>query len=73
MLIMDLEQLQERSTKLELLLSHLQHDYDQLSIVVREQNQKIEELERTVKKLIDQIETGSTELPDPLDEKPPHY
>ncbi|MCA8986856.1 MAG: SlyX family protein [Planctomycetaceae bacterium] len=65
--------MEQRLTNVESLLSHLQYDYDQLNQVVQKQQQQIEALQRQFQKLIDRIEPSGLELPDPLDEKPPHY
>jgi uncharacterized coiled-coil protein SlyX len=68
--------LDERITKLETGLSHLQRLFEQLDEVVTAQSLENQRMERRISQLQEQLkqlkekpDTGG----DPLDEKPPHY
>ncbi len=63
----------ERIVSLESLVTHLQYDLEQISKVVHSQQQKIDDLQRQINLWIEQNESDGFELPDPLQEKPPHY
>ena len=70
------DRLRERVTQLETLLTHLQHDFQQLNEVVLQQQDRFTAIERQLVRLEQQLRTISeapTEAIDPLDEKPPHY
>ncbi len=66
---------EDRLTNVELLLTHLQHDYEQLSQVVFQQQAEIDALKTEVAKLSMRIVTltDDPEVRDPQEEKPPHY
>lgn len=68
-------ELGDRVTQLELLVMHLQHDLEQLSSVVVEQNVELAKLkgalgkvEHRVLELAERQDSSS-----PADDKPPHY
>ncbi len=65
----------DRVINVELLLTHLQHDFEQLSQVVFRQQAEIDTLKTEVAKLSTRIVTlaDDPEARDPQDEKPPHY
>ena len=65
----------DRVVNLELLLMHVQHDFEQLSQVVFRQQAEIDALKTEVAKLTTRIVTlaDNPEVRDPEDEKPPHY
>lgn len=65
----------DRVVNLELLLMHVQHDFEQLSQVVFRQQAEIDALKTEVAKLTTRIVTlaDNPEVRDPQDEKPPHY
>ena len=65
----------DRVVNVELLLTHLQHDFEQLSQVVFRQQAEIDALKTEVAKLTTRIVTlaDNPEVRDPQDEKPPHY
>ena len=60
---------------LETKIAYQEQSIDQLSEVVFEQSKRIDELHRELIKLGSKIASASMQepLPDPLDEKPPHY
>jgi uncharacterized coiled-coil protein SlyX len=68
--------LDERITKLETGLSHLQRLFEQLDEVVTAQSLENQRMERRISQLQEQLkqlkEKPDTEG-DPIDEKPPHY
>jgi SlyX protein len=65
----------DRLTNVELLLTHLQRDFEQLSQVVFRQQAEIDALKTEVAKLNTRIVTltDDPEIRDPQEEKPPHY
>ncbi len=66
----------DRLTNVELLLTHLQHDLEQLSQVVFRQQAELDTLRKELILLDTRVVTLSTEGPevrDPQAEKPPHY
>lgn len=66
----------DRLTSVELLLTHLQHDFEQLSQVVFKQQAELDALRKELVLLDTRVVTLSTEAPevrDPQAEKPPHY
>lgn len=66
----------DRLTNVELLLTHLQHDFEQLSQVVFKQQAELDALRKELVLLDTRVVTLSTEVPevrDPQAEKPPHY
>jgi SlyX protein len=65
----------ERLTNVELLLTHLQHDLEQLSQVVFRQQSELDALRKELALLDSRVVTlaEGPELRDPLAEKPPHY
>lgn len=66
---------ENRVTNLELLLTHLQHDLEQLSQVVFRQQSEIDKLRKELTLLDSRVITltEGPETRDPLAEKPPHY
>ena len=66
---------EDRLTNVELLLTHLQHDFEQLSQVVFRQQAELDALRKELTLLDSRVVTlsDSPEARDPLDEKPPHY
>ncbi len=70
------DRLNDRITKLEISLAHVQHLLDQLNQVVTAQSLENQRIERRFAQLQDQI-TRLKDKPhdttDALDEKPPHY
>lgn len=67
---------EDRLTSVELLLTHLQHDFEQLSQVVFKQQAELDALRKELVLLDTRVVTLSTEVPevrDPQAEKPPHY
>ena len=70
------DRLRERVTELETLLTHVQHDFQQLNEVILQQQDRFTAIERQLVRLEQQLRTiadSPTEAIDPLDEKPPHY
>ena len=65
----------DRVINVELLLTHLQHDFEQLSQVVFRQQAELDALRKELTLLDSRVVTLSegTEDRDPQDEKPPHY
>ena len=65
----------DRLTNVELLLTHLQHDFEQLSQVVFRQQAELDTLRKELTTLDSRIGTlsESPEARDPQAEKPPHY
>jgi len=65
----------DRVVNVELLLMHVQHDFEQLSQVVFRQQAEIDALKTELAKLSTRIVTlaDNPEVRDPQDEKPPHY
>lgn len=66
----------DRLTSVELLLTHLQHDFEQLSGVIFRQQAELDALRKELVLLDTRVVTLSTEVPevrDPQAEKPPHY
>ncbi len=65
----------DRVVNVELLLMHVQYDFEQLSQVVFRQQAEIDALKTEVAKLTTRIVTlaDNPEVRDPQDEKPPHY
>ena len=66
----------DRLTNVELLMTHLQHDFEQLSQVVFRQQSELDALRKELALLDTRVVTLSTEVPearDPQAEKPPHY
>ena len=57
------------------LLTHMQHELQQMHDVVLSQQKQIDELTRAIFRLEQRIDDagGATDAPSPLDEKPPHY
>jgi len=65
----------ERIIQLESIVSHLEHQLDQLNGVVRELHTQIELLEQSQQQFADRLETLAEEPEerDPQQERPPHY
>lgn len=65
----------DRLTNVELLLTHLQHDFEQLSQVVFRQQSELDALRKELTLLDSRVVTlaDGPEIRDPLAEKPPHY
>lgn len=66
---------EDRLTNVELLLTHLQHDFEQLSQVVFRQQSEIDALRKELVLLDSRVVTltEGPEIRDPQAEKPPHY
>lgn len=64
-----------RVIELESTITHLQHDLEQLSAVLIDQQTEIESLQRVTETLKHQVDDSNspTEQRNPLDERPPHY
>ena len=64
-----------RLIELELLVTHLQHDLEQMSSVLVGQQSQIETLKQEINRLEEQIGQlqGEPEIRDPDSERPPHY
>ncbi|MCA8983144.1 MAG: SlyX family protein [Planctomycetaceae bacterium] len=69
----DLDSLQQRMVTLESTLAYLQFDFEQLNGVVLEQQKQIQEMQRNLERMEEQLAGPSADLPDPLDDTPPHY
>jgi SlyX protein len=65
----------ERIVKLELLVTHLEHELAQMHSVVLAQQKQLEALERVVSRLDERLTrvTSDDEQRDILSERPPHY
>lgn len=63
----------ERLTRLESLLSHLQYDVDKLNDALVAQQSQIDELRRMMSKMESVIEHLPEAPRDPDQERPPHY
>jgi len=66
----------DRVVNVELLLTHLQHDLEQLSQVVFRQQAELDAVRKELALLDSRVVTLSiegSEVRDPLAEKPPHY
>lgn len=65
----------DRLTNVELLLTHLQHDFEQLSQVVFKQQAELDALRKELVLLDSRVVTltEGPEVRDPQAEKPPHY
>jgi SlyX protein len=65
----------DRLINLELLLTHMQHDLEQLSQVVYRQQTELDALRKELTRLDSRVVTlaEGPETRDPLAEKPPHY
>ena len=66
---------EDRLTNVELLLTHLQHDFEQLSQVVFRQQAELDSLRKELTLLNSRVVTltEGPETRDPVAEKPPHY
>ena len=66
---------ENRLMYVESLLTHVQHDLEQLSQVVWRQQAEIDALTKELNRLDTRVVTlaDGPETRDPLDEKPPHY
>ncbi len=69
----DSRNLNQRVVDLESMIMILQRDLEQMSSVVHEQQRQIENLQRQIDHWSDKFASDVDDLPDPLDEKPPHY
>jgi SlyX protein len=65
--------LNSRIVELESSLSYMQHDLQQISQVVLDQQKQIEGLQKQIDRWNEMITPEQQDLPDPLQEKPPHY
>lgn len=66
---------EQRLVDLELIVTHLQHDMEQLNGALIDQQKQLEALRRLFDRLsvrIDGLEAGDEER-DPQSERPPHY
>lgn len=63
------------TTELEILITHLQEDFQKLNSVVLDQQRQIAELVKTVERLDGKLQKlgEEPETRDPLQERPPHY
>ena len=66
---------EDRLTNVELLLTHLQHDLEQLSQVVFRQQAELDSLRKELTTLDSRVVTlaENPEIRDPQAEQPPHY
>ena len=66
---------EDRLTNVELLLTHLQHEFEQLSQVVFRQQAELDSLRKELTLLNSRVVTltEGPETRDPVAEKPPHY
>lgn len=57
------------------LLTHMQHELQQMHDVILNQQKQIDELTRSLSRLEIRLDdaVSANDLPSPLDEKPPHY
>ena len=69
------EQLAHRVTELEILLTHMQDEFQKLNSVVLAQQQEIDALSKNLDRLDHKVEKlgDEPEKRDPVDERPPHY
>ena len=65
--------LMERIITLETSMMHVQLDPDKISQVVLDQQQQIEKQQQQIDRWEEKVSNAQETLPDPLDEKPPHY
>jgi uncharacterized coiled-coil protein SlyX len=71
-----IDQLAERVTKLEILLTHLERRVQELHDVLLETSRRHDEFERAMRRLADrqrELDDRLVEPRDPAAEKPPHY
>ena len=66
---------EERLTKIETLLAHLQHDVEQIHQSLTHQFERLQKVDQRFKGLERELELMSQpdEERDPAEEKPPHY
>ncbi|MCG6154488.1 SlyX family protein [Rubinisphaera margarita] len=69
----DPQKLNQRVVDLESMIMILQRDLEQMSSVVHDQQRQIEDLQTQIDHWNDKFASDLDDLPDPLDEKPPHY
>ena len=69
------ESLSDRILALETVVSHLQHDVEQLQAVILAQGGEIQSLREQVERFEGRFEeaTGEPERRNPEEERPPHY
>ena len=63
----------DRLAKVEMLLSHLQHDIDKLNEALISQQAQIDGIQRSISRVESEVEQLAVPPSNPLDEKPPHY
>lgn len=71
----DCHSVDQRLVDLELIITHLQHDLDQLNTALIEQQRQIDLLTRSLERInerIDGLQEGDEER-SPQTERPPHY
>ena len=66
-------ELEQRLARLEELLAHLQHDYDQLNKVAIEQVKQLARLQRKVEETSETVRRQELEKIRENNTKPPHY
>lgn len=69
----DQNSLMERIVTLESSMMHLQLDLEKISQVVLDQQKQLEIQQIQIERWEEKITGTQESLPDPLDEKPPHY
>ena len=69
------QSLEDRLVALELLATHLEHEYEALNAALLEQQKSIGELTRLLKRLDARMTRwiDDEQPPDPAEERPPHY
>lgn len=65
--------LMERIIALESSMMHLQLDLEKISQVVLDQQKQIEIQQQQIDRWEEKVNGSQENLPDPFDEKPPHY
>lgn len=65
----------DRITELEILLTHMQEDFQKLNAVVLDQQREIEALTKNLDRLDSKVDKlgDEPEKRDPVQERPPHY
>ncbi len=72
---MSFEDLNKRITELESFVTHLQHELEQMSSVLIDQQNEIEEQKRAIRQLEARLARAETDADDrdQFDQPPPHY
>lgn len=63
----------DRLTKVETLLSHLQHDVDKLNEALILQQAEMKELRTSISRVKSEVDQLGFPPANPIDERPPHY